>query len=209
MRLSAKQMAIEWRHENKLAEQYAQQAERRTRSAESVFRWPIHRTHFRGYHLLFIGYELNVCREEGMGFGLKTNVLIPSGRPITQYEGIVCTKHEADIIREGQHGKILASWFASTHLKGFVINGLCLHNSPTPDPSPGKSRGTPIARHELLGYGGGSFCNHSFSPNAKFVRCSQMDGLGLFVCSIMDILPGSFIHVNYGTSFLASKWSNM
>jgi hypothetical protein len=202
-------MATDWRHESKLVEQYNLQAQQKTRASKTMHRWTIHHCYFNDTALLFLGFELNVCREEGMGYGLKTNVFIPRGRPITQYEGIVCTRDEADEIRERKDGKFLASWFASTHLKGYVINGITLQKSPTPDPTPGKSPGTPLAWNELKGYGGGSFCNHADNPNAKLVRCHRGDGLGVFVVAVKDIEPKSFIHVSYGASFVRSKWSNL
>jgi hypothetical protein len=69
--------------------------------------------------------------------------------------------------------------------------------------------GVPITEQDLHGTGGGSFCNHSFNPNAELVRSHCDEGYGILVVAIADIRRGSFIHVNYGKGFLRSKKTNL
>jgi hypothetical protein len=151
-----------------------------------------------------------VAREELFGLGLKTTCMIAAGSPITQYEGCILSKSEADRIQESMpHGKVLSSHFASVYFQGPVINGFSVREQ---DQSPEEIvGGVPLSRHQLRGRGGGSFCNHTDDPNATLVRDtrSRGDSFGLFVVSLRSIEPGEFIHVNYGTRFIQSKRSNM
>jgi hypothetical protein len=198
-----------WKHEEALAIRFSLEAKSKTRSTRETLLWTKHRTHFKGKPLMFIGYELNVCEQEGMGMGLKANMFIPKGTVITQYEGVVVERAVADKIRQEANGKYMASFFKTTPAREFVINGISLDCCPLPDPTPGKSRGTPLSRREIKGFGGASFCNHSDTPNAKFVTLPDEDGFGVLVAAIRDIEPKSFITVSYGSNFIISKWTNL
>ncbi len=157
---------------------------------------------------MFVGYDLIVGVEGKKGMGLVAKKAIPAGRAITQYEGSVYTKRFARELTK-KYGMDLGSHFATPGSHSCVINGFALYPSPLPDPSPGKCQGTPIALHELKGFGGGSFCNHSASPNAKLVPSDKWDRLGLFVVATKDIGAGEFITVNYKRGFLNSRWTNL
>ena len=123
------------------------------------------------------------------------------------FQGNVISRKEADNIREGEHGKRLASHFATPSTKGMVINGFAIYKPPLPEP--GTVSGTPISRYDIVGRGGGSFCNHSSTPNAKFMASYDDDGLGLFIVSTRQINQGEFINVEYGKGFRSSKKSNL
>lgn len=114
---------------------------------------------------------------------------------------------EAQRVREGRHGDILGSHFATPACRSMVINGYTLKTDD--DRVRG---GVHVSREELQGFGGGSFCNYSPEPNARLVRDSGIcegDGYGLFVVALRDIVAGEFITVDYGSTFLASNKSNL
>ncbi len=157
---------------------------------------------------MFVGYELIVGCQGNFGMGLVAKNHIPSGRAITQYEGLAYTKQFARKLTD-EYGIDIGSHFASPGAKMFVINGFAMYPCPLPNPAPGMCRGTPIALHDLKGFGGGSFCNHSNNPNATLTASEEDDGLGLFVVAVKDIRPGDFITVDYNKRFLDSKWSNI
>jgi hypothetical protein len=199
-----------WKHEDSIANE-RNQRQRRPPTRGNPVTYPFRPTHyqsFQGQHLMFVGYELTVGNQGDLGKGLVAKNRIPSGRAITQYEGLAYTKQYVRKLSENI-GIHIGSHFASPGAKMFVINGFALYPSPLPNPEIGKCQGTPIALHELKGFGGGSFCNHSDHPNAELVPSDRDDGLGLFIVAIKDIEAGEFITVNYSSKFLNSKWRNI
>jgi hypothetical protein len=199
-----------WKHEEMIAVERAERQKRPpTRQSPAMFPFrPTHYREFQGTKLKFVGYDLTVGYEKGKGLGLVSRVSLEKSSPITQYEGRAYTKAFARSLSEGQ-GLDMGSHFATPGARMFLINGFAVYPCPLPDPTPGKCKGTPIAQHELKGYGGGSFCNHSDHPNAKLVRSDKDDGLGLFVVAIRDIKPGEFITIDYSNMFINSKWTNI
>jgi hypothetical protein len=124
--------------------------------------------------------------------------------PITQYEGLILTKSDANAVRNGPEGASRATHFATTAHRGCVINGYSL------SPCVG---GIAMSHGDLRGKGGGSFANHcSSGPNAKLVRDNSRtegDSYGVFLVATKVIKPGKFIHVDYGKAFVGSKISNI
>lgn len=119
------------------------------------------------------------------------------------------TREEADKIHDGENGHEKSRHFASPYARDIVINGLAIYSHSMTQSDHNSVSGTPITIHDVKGRGGGSFCNHSDNPNAKLERSSCGDGRGLFVVALRDIQKGEFITVDYGKSFLESKWSNL
>ena len=165
----------------------------------------IHRTYYRDHKLKFIEFGLDISHEGTLGYGLRATLAIPAGTPITQYEGLILTKREAESLRSGPDGKIRSSHFASTGTRSMVINGFSLLDSSCLT----AQGGVPMARSEWRGRGGGSLCNHDDDPNASLERDSYGDGYGVFVIARRDISPGEFIHVDYGKRFIRSSKSNI
>jgi len=72
--------------------------------------------------------------------------------------------------------------------------------------------GVPLSRKDLQGFGGGSFANHSFEPNARFQQNGNPSVASPFfivLVALKPILVGEFIHVDYGNKFIESSISNM
>jgi hypothetical protein len=190
-----------------------------TRSMVSGPCFTEHRYEFRRVNLQFVGYSLVIARQSrNMGFGLKTLALIPPHTPITQYEGVLMTKKEADDIRKGQFGKLRASHFASCHSRQYVINGYSVNSTQLRNQEGHflferrANGGIPlhIDDKKWKGMGGGSLCNHSDKPNAMLFQSPDGKGNDVFVLSLDNpIEPGQFITVNYGRSFLKSSKSNV
>ena len=165
-----------------------------------------HHTQYGKFDLLFVGYGVAIVPEGNQGMGLKAEIDIAAGVPITQYEGELITKSEAEVIREMEQGKSMASHFATTSCRSMVINGFSWLDNRFPKSASG---GVPLSLSEWKGRGGGSICNHDNHPNAALVRDKSGDGYGIFVVSNQEIKAGDFIHVNYGNGFLNSKKSNL
>jgi hypothetical protein len=143
------------------------------------------------------------------------------------------TRAEANRVRKGPNGNILGSHFASiVTARTFVINGYSLKqeakdssdsirkSSQPGDPSSSScvngdcvplQGGIPMLRKDLHGLGGGSFANHSATPNAAFVGddSGHVLTLPLFLVATTPIHDGQFIHVCYGKWFLNSCISNI
>jgi hypothetical protein len=192
---------------------------RKIRSHSSGPTYTQHRWEFRNTNLLFIGYSLAIARQGArLGFGLKTLVAIPPVTPITQYEGILLSKQEADNIRKGQFGIIRASHFVSCHSRQWIINGYSVLSAQVRDgmmESDLERRtkgGVPIHIDDKRwkGMGGGSLCNHSETPNAMLFKSADGDCQDVYVVSLnKEIAPGEFITVSYGKGFLKSTKSNI
>ena len=165
----------------------------------------IHRTYYRGHKLRFIEFGLDISHEGAFGYGLRATLAFSAGTPITQYEGMILTKREAENIRSGPDGKLRSTHFASTSTRSMVINGFSLLD---PNCITGQG-GVPIARSEWRGRGGGSLCNHNDDPNASLARDTEGDGYGVFVVARRNISAGEFIHVDYGKRFIQSSKSNI
>ncbi len=166
----------------------------------------LHHTQYGDIKLLFVGYGVAIVPEGNQGMGLKAEIDIDEDVPITQYEGELITKSEADVIREMEEGKCMASHFATTSCRSMVINGFSWLDDRNPKSA---CSGVPLSLSEWKGRGGGSLCNHDDHPNAKLMRDESGDGYGIFVVSMQKIKAGDFIHVNYGKGFLNSKKSNL
>ena len=121
-------------------------------------------------------------------------------------QGHLITKEKATRIAEGPDGLILSQHFATPFHRGFVVNGYSLKSNERESAFEG---GVPLALNDLKGIGGGSFCNHSDTANARLERWEGDNGCAIFVISIRDIMRGEFIHVDYGQSFLRSSRSNI
>ena len=124
-------------------------------------------------------------------------------------QGIVITDEQATRLRESPCGGSLGTHFATPASRRVCINGYTLKTAGTFDAASG---GVPRTLQELHGMGGGSFCNHSATPNACLVRdqsATESDGRGLFVVATHNIAVGDFIHVDYGRSYLASNKTNI
>ncbi len=170
----------------------------------------VHRERFRGQTLWTVGYELSIQNEGHFGKGLVARRPICAGQAITQYEGNVITKNMARAIREGEDGKVLSSHFCTPkNARGLVINGFAIHPCPLPSPIPGHAIGTPISISDIKGHGGGSFCNHSDDPNAKFAVDKSGIGIEVFVIALRAIEAGEYIHVDYRSAFLNSCITNI
>ena len=125
------------------------------------------------------------------------------------HQGIVITDEHATRLRESPGGSRVGTHFATPASRRVCINGYTLASVTTGSMDQG---GVPRTLTQLHGMGGGSFCNHSYSPNAELVRdqsSSEKDGRGLFVVAIRDISVGEFIHVDYGRSYLSSNKTNL
>ena len=166
----------------------------------------IHRTQFKDCKLRHVGFGLDISKEGHLGYGLRANMNFHAGTPITQYEGMLMTKRNAEKLRTGPHGKQRASHLATTSTRSMVINGVSLAHSSVTDTDQG---GVPLERIDWRGRGGGSLCNHSDNPNAMLVRDNSNDGYGVFVVAIRDVMAGDFVHVDYGKGFLQSTKSNI
>jgi hypothetical protein len=189
-----------------------------TRSKGTGVIYTEHKLSFKSTELRFVGYTLAIARQsKSMGFGLKTLKDIPPFTPITQYEGVILSKDEADRIRKGENGKDIGTHFASCYSRLWVINGFSVISSQKRKPrnesvSERVSGGVPIHIDDRRwkGMGGGSLCNHSDEPNAKLVRSKTGEGKEVFVvCKEKTIMAGEFINVSYGKQFVRSTRSNM
>jgi hypothetical protein len=172
-----------------------------------------HRTTYNGKHLKFVGYDLVIARQSAdMGFGLKTLVDIQKGEPITQYEGHVLTKAEANILRESKDKARCdkGNHLATPAAREFVLNGFSVDwrqaGQWTQDPP---SSGIPVHIDKWIGLGGASICNHSDDNNAVLKRDHEGDGLGVFAVAVKDIKCGEFITVNYTRQFVNSERGNI
>ena len=90
-------------------------------------------------------------------------------------------------MRTGENGEILGQHFATPHARAFVVNGFSLRKTNDMESSKPQS-GVPKTLSELHGTGGGSFCNHSNTPNARLVRSEKDEGYGIFVVALRDIV---------------------
>ncbi len=183
----------------------------RAKASEALVRpRAVHRTHFRGQPLCFVGYELALAQEDDVrGTGLRSLKCFEKGDVITQYEGELITWVEAERVREGPDGKSRSSHFATTASKSCVINGYSLKRGLQFASPVG---GVPLTRQEWLGRGGGSMCNHSANPNAELVRTTDdscVSDDGIFVVALMRITANEFINVAYGSQFVKSNKSNI
>jgi len=122
-----------------------------------------------------VGYEVSVQPEEGKGLGIQARIHFARGAIVTQYEGFIIDRKEADQMLE-----------KATHVYScgkIVIDGL-------------------KDRTEAKGFGGGSFVNHSETPNTIYTR----DSLGrVFLKALQPIKPGEFISVKYGSNYIRNK----
>jgi SET domain len=168
----------------------------------------IHRTHYHGQQLRFVGFGVDIGLEGPLGHGLRATMGFAAEAPITQYEGWIMTKTQAEKARSGPDGKARASHFASTSARSMVINGYSVSHTSGPSLTTVQG-GVPLTRSEWRGRGGGSLCNHSETPNALLVRDGAGDGYGVYVVALRDIIAGQFIHVDYGKGFLTSNKTNL
>jgi hypothetical protein len=181
----------------------------RTRSITQAEGHPvIHRTHFKNQRLRFVEFGLAISLEGSRGYGLRATIDFKAGCPITQYEGVIVLKMNAEALREGPQGKTLGSHLATTSARSMVINGYSLAADCNDNSAPIQG-GVPLPRQDWRGRGGGSMCNYDNDPNATLQRDCSGDGYGIFVIARRDIRAGEFIHVDYGKSFIRSNKSNI
>jgi len=118
-----------------------------------------------------IGFGVSVRPQEGMGNGLLATKQFEKGDVITQYEGYIIGRREAEEMGS-----------KATHIISIgpiIIDGF-------KDPS------------NLKGRGGGSFVNHSSQPNARYVADGNGH---IFVKAIALIPPQQFIMCQYSKSY--------
>jgi hypothetical protein len=122
-----------------------------------------------------VGYEVSVRIEGEKGMGLVALEFFPRGAIVTQYEGFIIDRAEADSMGE-----------AATHVYSFgklAIDGL-------------------RDREEAKGFGGGSFVNHSDDPNTIYVHD---DLGRVFLKAIRPIEKFEFISARYGSKYIREK----
>ncbi len=158
---------------------------------------PMFTTH-RSEGILTIGYGLALVPQKGKGIGLKVTQLVTKGTVFTQYEGMLMTKDEALT-----KGKQDATHFCTTHCRQIVIDGWKLTDRELPD------KPSALCLQRLVGFGGGSFANHSPTPNASLLRSPEGDGYGVYLKALEDISPRDWVMLDYGTGFLKSSKSNL
>jgi hypothetical protein len=123
-----------------------------------------------------VGYGVSVQPQPGMGQGLVARQIFLKNDIVTQYEGELITRNEAD-----------TPGFNATHVYSF--GKLCIDGFKD--------------REIAKGYGGGSFANHdSVNPNVRYVH----DELGnVFLVATTTIAIGDFIMADYGSSYIKAK----
>ena len=131
-----------------------------------------------------IGYPLGVKVEVGpssipdSGNGLFAKEPLKKGTVVTWYEGTAMSCPRAN--RECHSPSFLATINHDT-----VIDG---NRVPTP------------------GQGAAQFANHSYKPNAEFVRYQNPAGKEFLVLKTKrDVAPGEELFINYGRDYWARK----
>jgi len=116
-----------------------------------------------------------VKQQPGMGLGLVAMIPFQKGKIVTQYEGFIINRGEAD-----------AMGCEATHV--YSVGKMAIDGLRDKD--------------EAKGFGGGSFANHSDSPNCVYIHdvCGRV-----FLKATKMIEKGEFITVRYGSKYIKNK----
>ncbi len=129
---------------------------------------------FRGQDLAFVGGGVSVG-DGKLGYGLWATRDFDKNDLITQYEGVEITQKEIDLRKDED----------KTHIASHRGQGGGIDGFKTPK----------------QGRGGGSFANHSGTPNAELFRTE----VGIFLKALVAIPKEHWIMISYGTRFLDSS----
>jgi len=134
--------------------------------------------------LSFVGYGVAVAHTKTHGVGLLATRDFPANSIITQYEGVVVSPEEVSTVYESTavplgRGNNDGATVTRGHLVGMLGRGGAIDGLKKP----------------IRGRGGGSFANHSETPNGKWYRCDT----GVFIRAAVSISKGEYITINYGT----------